>query len=145
MLNIGKLAKLTSCLPVTIRYYEKMGLIKDPGRKDNGYRSYEQEDVERLNFIKHCREHGMRLKEIKSLLRLRQEPEQDCSKINEILDKHIEKLENDIKSILNLKKLLVELKNKCPQVGIVANCGILKGLIDKSHCSCQGQNLKAKD
>ena len=62
--KIGELAKMTGCQVVTIRYYEKEGLLKRPERTERNYRLYGEEDMARLRFIRHCRQHGMSLDEI---------------------------------------------------------------------------------
>lgn len=66
--KIGELAKMTGCQVVTIRYYEKEGLLKRPERTERNYRLYGDEDIARLRFIRHCRRHGMSLDEIRTLL-----------------------------------------------------------------------------
>ncbi|WP_300882315.1 MerR family transcriptional regulator, partial [uncultured Desulfovibrio sp.] len=66
--KIGELAKMTGCEVVTIRYYEKEGLLKKPERTEGNYRIYEDDDIARLRFIRHCRQHGMSLSEIRALL-----------------------------------------------------------------------------
>ena len=55
--KIGELAKMTGCQVVTIRYYEKEGLLKRPERTERNYRLYGDEDIARLRFIRHCRQH----------------------------------------------------------------------------------------
>ncbi|MDR1394807.1 MAG: MerR family transcriptional regulator, partial [Deltaproteobacteria bacterium] len=58
LIRIGELAALVGVQVVTIRYYEKEGLLEKPKRSPNGYRTYRRSDVERMRFIRHCREHG---------------------------------------------------------------------------------------
>jgi DNA-binding transcriptional MerR regulator len=135
-LNIGKLAALTGCQPITIRFYEKKGLLERPARQANNYRSYTEKDVETLNFIRHCRYHGFSLEEIKSLLALREAPDANCGAVDTILDRQIKKLDEYIKLTLNLRANLIELRTKCPHHGSVSTCGIMKGLMDRSFCPC---------
>ena len=66
--KIGELAKMTGCQVVTIRYYEKEGLLSEPDRTGANYRLYGDKEIERLHFILHCRHHGMKLSEIRDLL-----------------------------------------------------------------------------
>ncbi|MBQ4326363.1 MAG: MerR family DNA-binding transcriptional regulator, partial [Mailhella sp.] len=47
-MKIGDLAKATGTQVVTIRYYEKEGLLRQPERTGSGYRLYSEDDVERL-------------------------------------------------------------------------------------------------
>ncbi|MDR0550154.1 MAG: Cd(II)/Pb(II)-responsive transcriptional regulator [Deltaproteobacteria bacterium] len=133
LIKIGELAQLVGVQVVTIRYYEKEGLLDKPQRTPNGYRTYRRGDVERLRFIRHCRDHGMAIEDIKTLLKLREAPERDCMEVNTLVDEHIKKLEEQLASLQALKSRLVELRGKCPHSGAIANCGILRGL-DGAHC-----------
>lgn len=135
-LKIGGLAARAGCLVVTVRYYEKEGLLKKAPRGAGGYRLYGEDDVDRLRFIRHCRHHGMALKEIKVLLEYRDAPERDCAGVNALLNRRIEEVEADIRSLKRLKKQLVDLRGKCPGNGLVAACGVIRGLNDPTLCGC---------
>ena len=60
--KIGELARHVGCRVVTIRYYEKEGLLRSPERTAGNYRLYDETDVERLRFIQRCRSLDMSLK-----------------------------------------------------------------------------------
>ena len=85
--KIGELAKMTGCQVVTIRYYEKEGLLKRPERTERNYRLYGEEDMARLRFIRHCRQHGMSLDEIRTLLVYSDHPTGSCEWINALIRK----------------------------------------------------------
>ena len=135
-IKIGQLAKLTGCQVVTIRYYEKEGLLAPPSRTQSGYRLYSAKDVERLIFVRHCRSHGMALEEIKALLKLQQRPDGDCSEVSQLVERHIDQVEEQIQSLTKLKEHLVKLRGQCPHGGLVSSCGIIKGLAAHELCSC---------
>ena len=67
-MRIRELAELTGNTPETIRYYEKQGLLPEPRRESNNYRQYGQIHVNRLDFIRHCRNLDIGLSEIRELL-----------------------------------------------------------------------------
>ena len=50
MLTIGKLAKHCQVNVETIRYYQRIGLMRIPETTQN-YRYYSQQDIETLSFI----------------------------------------------------------------------------------------------
>jgi hypothetical protein len=52
--TIGALAKATGVSTPTIRYYEEIGLLPRANRTTSGQRSYDQDDLGRLTFIKQC-------------------------------------------------------------------------------------------
>jgi DNA-binding transcriptional MerR regulator len=134
--TIGKLAQLTGALTITIRFYERKGLLSQPKRTPKGYRMYDHSDVERLKFIRHCRKHGFSLEEIKKLLELKQAPDANCGVVDEILDRQIKKLDESIRLTIQLRDELEELRKKCPHNVSIANCGIMNGLINQSECPC---------
>jgi DNA-binding transcriptional MerR regulator len=51
----------------TIRYYEQVAVLPEPGRSEAGYRQYSQRDVHRLLFIRRARALGLSLKDLKAL------------------------------------------------------------------------------
>lgn len=142
--KIGELAKQADCQVVTIRYYEKEGLLEAPVRTEGGYRLYSEADVDRLKFIRHCRDHGMSLADIKLLLGLREAPDRDCSAVGNLVDRHIADVDQQIHSLTRLKEQLVHLRGKCPHSGAVSSCGILKGLEDRSECGCLNDSSNAE-
>jgi DNA-binding transcriptional MerR regulator len=59
--RIGDLARQTGVKVVTIRYYEQAGLLPVCERTTGNYRVYAQEHLERLNFVRRCRDLGFSL------------------------------------------------------------------------------------
>ena len=123
--KIGELAKMTGCQVVTIRYYEKEGLLKRPERTERNYRLYGDEDIARLRFIRHCRRHGMSLDEIRTLLVYSDHPTGSCDWINRLIRTHIEAVEQQIRDLEHLRAHLESLYHKCDG-SREGGCGILK-------------------
>lgn len=65
--RISEAARRTGLPTSTLRYYERIGLLPEPGRTDSGYRAYEERALERLAFIARARALGLRLDEIGEL------------------------------------------------------------------------------
>ena len=80
-IRIGELAQRTGCEVVTVRFYEKEGLLPAPARSSGNYRLYSEAHIERLQFIRHCRSLDMSLGEIRALLGLRDKPLRDCGEV----------------------------------------------------------------
>ena len=74
--QIGKAAKSAGVTVDTIRFYQKLGLIKSAGRSVGGYRLFDDEQIRDLTFVRHAQELGFSLTEIKELLALRQKIDQ---------------------------------------------------------------------
>lgn len=67
-MNIGLLARQTGLTPATIRFYERIGLLKLVDRRPNGYRTYPPEALLALNLISLAQRAGFSLDEIRTLL-----------------------------------------------------------------------------
>ncbi|MDZ4194447.1 Cd(II)/Pb(II)-responsive transcriptional regulator [Ectopseudomonas chengduensis] len=127
-MKIGELAKMTNCQVVTIRYYERAGLLAPPDRSEGNYRVYTLVDAERLAFIRNCRTLDMTLDEVRQLLSFRDNPASDCSGVNEMIDGHIEQVAARITSLQGLQKQLMDLRKSCTEGREVADCQILHQL-----------------
>jgi DNA-binding transcriptional MerR regulator len=69
LLRIQEVAELVGLTSRSIRYYEELGLLKPAARSDGSYRLYDDDDLERLRFIKGLRDDaGFSLAEIGALL-----------------------------------------------------------------------------
>jgi Cd(II)/Pb(II)-responsive transcriptional regulator len=126
-MKIGELAKLTDAQVETIRYYEREGLLPAPARSDGNYRLYTQTHVERLTFIRNCRSLDMTLEEIRSLLNLRDSPQDQCQSVNALIDEHIQHVNDRIASLQALQIQLLDLRQRCSD-GAPDHCGILDRL-----------------
>jgi Cd(II)/Pb(II)-responsive transcriptional regulator len=127
-MKIGELAKRSGCLVETIRYYEKEGLLPHAARSQGNFRLYGDSHAERLQFIRHCRSLDMTLDEIRNLLQFRDTPEDNCSEVNILLDKHIGHVANRIKQLKKLEIQLKALRNLCQSTQARKDCGILQNL-----------------
>lgn len=137
-MKIGELAKRSGCQVVTIRYYEKEGLIRPPERSEGNYRLYDSDDVERLHFIRHCRMLDISLAEIKALLAFEEHPTVKCDWINQLVEQRIASVDRQIASLQHLRHHLVDLQTQCAG-GREHDCGIIKGLHNAPSCPhCSG-------
>lgn len=127
-MRIGDLADSTGTAVETIRFYEREGLIPAAQRADNNYRMYTSAHAERLAFIRHCRNLDMTLDEIRTLLRLRDAPSQDCGEVNTLLDEHIGHVTHRIRELRALQKDLKALRARCGTPHAIDQCGILNEL-----------------
>jgi DNA-binding transcriptional MerR regulator len=67
-LRIGQVSKKSKASIHTIRYYEKMGLLKKPARSGGGFRLYPLETVDQLLFIQKAQAMGLTLREVKQII-----------------------------------------------------------------------------
>lgn len=127
-MHIGDLAQATGTAVETIRFYEREGLLPAALRAHNNYRVYERSHVERLALIRQCRGLDMTLDEVRTLLRLRDCPGEDCAEVNSLLDAHLHHVTQRIRELRALETNLKALRSRCTAPRAVADCGILNQL-----------------
>jgi Cd(II)/Pb(II)-responsive transcriptional regulator len=126
--KIGELASATDTRVETIRFYEREGLLPHTKRSTANYRVYTSAHVERLAFIRNCRNLDMALDEVRELLRFRDAPGKDCANVNTLLDEHIGHVSQRIRELRALERELRVLRARCEKPGQGKDCGILGGL-----------------
>jgi DNA-binding transcriptional MerR regulator len=67
-MRVGELAKRSGISASTLRYYEKLGLLRPASRSASGYREYTKETLDQLSLIQRAKELGFSLREIRALL-----------------------------------------------------------------------------
>jgi MerR family copper efflux transcriptional regulator len=106
MLTIGKVARRVGIRPSAIRYYERQGMVQPAVRGANGYRTYGDETVKLLLFVRRAQSLGITLREIKPLLNLASQGQQPCSHVKQLARKHLEEVDQKIRELHVLRKEL---------------------------------------
>ena len=86
--RIGQAAEQIGMSVHTLRYYDKMGLLPHLGRDLNGVRTFSDEDMNWLDFIRRLRETGMPIAEIKRYVDLSAQGESTYDERLELLCAH---------------------------------------------------------
>jgi Cd(II)/Pb(II)-responsive transcriptional regulator len=129
-MRIGELAKRSGCLPETVRYYEREGLLPSPERSEGNYRVYDDGHLSRLLFIRNCRALEMSLGEIRALLAVKDGAGVDCREVAALLEAHLGHVTERLARLTELRDQLVALRERCAGVTPVDCCGILQGLTE---------------
>ena len=108
-MKIGELAHGAGVSTKTIRYYEDIGVLPEPGRSANGYREYQPYDVDRLTFIRDAQATGLTLSEIASILELRGRGESTCHHVMDLLERHLAAIERTIEAMQMTRQKLADL------------------------------------
>ena len=134
-ISIGRLARETGCKVQTIRYYEDIGLLPEPPRTTGNHRVYNEQHVQRLSFIRHSRELGFSLEEIREILSISDHPDQSCAIVDQIAKSHLEEVERKIDRLSALKTELEHMITQCSG-GAISECRVIEVLADHSHAHC---------
>ncbi len=113
VLNIGQAAEASGISAKMIRHYEDVGLVPPASRTFSGYRTYNHRDVHMLRFIKHSRDLGFPIKQIKDLLSLWHDQNRPSSKVKSMAMEHIEILNKKIQELNAMKSELTRLVSCC--------------------------------
>lgn len=132
-LSIGDLSRQAGVKVTTIRFYEGAGLMPKPPRSEGDRRLYDAGHVRRLSFIRHARELGFEMADVRGLLELSDRPEGDCGLADEIAGRHLTAVEAKIAKLTALKGELERMLDCCGH-GAVAECRVIEALADHGLC-----------
>lgn len=130
---IGQLAQRSGFPRHTIRFYEKHGLIAVPrkARRENNYKEYPDEVLERLLSIKRIKDLGFTLNETQEILDLMDADQATCTHMSAQFDAKTKSIDMKIKELKALKRTLAVGAASCPtpteERGAGGNCGLLSG------------------
>lgn len=136
---IGELAKRTGVKVPTIRYYEGIGLLAAGPRTEGNQRRYGPAEVDRLNFIRHSRDLGFEIGDIRELLAMTAAPQASCHQADSIALNHLAEVDRRIASLQALRSELQRMVAECGH-GRVCDCRIIEALADHGMCTSDHQH-----
>ncbi len=142
MLTIGTLGKKTGTKVQTIRYYEQIGLMPEPGRTEGGQRRYGLTELDRLAFIRHARQLGFSLEAIRELLDLSDDPDRPCHEADSIARRQLKQIEQRMARLEALRTELERMVHECSG-GNTSDCRVLEVLRDHSECLTDHEDIGA--
>ena len=116
MFTIGKLAKAASVTTPTIRYYEEIGLLPPADRTESGQRVYGSDDLERLTFIRRCRDFGFGIEQVRLLAGLSTSADRDCREVGDIARDHLGQVQTKLNELRALETSLQHFVARCDAV-----------------------------
>ena len=130
---IGKLARTVGCKVQTIRYYEQIGLLPPPTRTGGAQRRYGEVHRQKLSFVRHARELGFSLPDVRELLALADKANSDCGQADRIARRQLEAVR---RRILMLGRLRTELERMLAHghANRIRDCRVIATLADHSLC-----------
>ena len=110
---INEISKTTGISAHTIRFYEKSGLIegkRDESIKSNNYFHYDEETIEKLEFISDAKSVGFTIREIGQIIDAWYNNKYTKEEKLSILDEKLLSLEQKLKEIKEMKNQIEEFK-----------------------------------
>ena len=130
-LLIGDVARQAEVNVGTLRYYERRGLLAEPGRSSSGYRLYAPEAVRIVRFIKRAQQLGFTLSEIERLLSLRDSSVGGCEEVQDLAEAKLETIGAKIRDLKRLQSALDDLVESCRRGDQDRDCPILEAIEDE--------------
>lgn len=112
---IGDLANSLGLTTRTIRYWEEVGILESVQRSDGATRGFTPYYVRRIKFIIKLKELGLTIKEMQELYAAYGEAKQTermVPRLMEILDEHVEKIDEKMAKLASLRKEIVSYQQK---------------------------------
>jgi Cu(I)-responsive transcriptional regulator len=112
-MNIGQAAKSSGVSAKMIRYYEQIKLINPAHRTESSYRTYSDNDINTLKFIRRARDLGFSVEQMKTLLALWRDRSRSSADVKAIALEHVAELERKAAAIQAMSRTLKHLAQHC--------------------------------
>ena len=130
---IGELARRGGYAVQTVRYYEQIGLMPEPPRTGGRQRRYGEGHLKRLLFIRHARDLGFEVADIRSLLDLAAHPDQSCASVDAIAKTYLIAIDGKIARLAALRTEVNRMLKACAR-GRIAECRVIEVLANHGKC-----------
>lgn len=112
-MRIGKVAEQAEVNVQTVRLYERLGLLKKPGRRKSGYREYTVDAVTFIRFIRQAKSLGFTLNEIKSLIDMREKGSHTMADMRAIAHARLQAIDDKIRQLQAMREAIEHGLNHC--------------------------------
>ncbi len=119
---IGQVIEQCGVTRDTIRHYEAKGLIEMPERRDNNYKDYPQNTVNRVKFIRDMQGVGFTLRQTREMLVLFDEGAATCANTGPKIHAHREQLDEKIAQLTAMRENLDTYFGGCQSSSLEGAC-----------------------
>ena len=130
--TVGKAAHAAGLSAKAVRLYEAKGLLPEAGRTGAGYRTYTDDDITVLRFIRQAKTLGLSLGEIRDILDIRRGGTPPCGHVVALLDQRIRDIDRTITELRQLRKTLAGTRSHARQHQADHTGGVC-GIIEHAH------------
>jgi MerR family mercuric resistance operon transcriptional regulator len=124
-MRIGELARTVDVNVETIRYYQRIGLLELPKKPYGGMRSYNDEDLQRLRFIRRAQQLGFSLENIRELLEL---SNSDCERVEKLAVEKLSLVKAKLRQLRRIESILARTVEQCARRKGNQPCPIIETL-----------------
>src|SRR5919108_6641938 len=109
--TVGPAAQAAGLSAKAVRLYESRGLLPEAPRTQAGYRTYTDDDIAVLRFIRQAKTLGLSLGEIRDILDLRRGGTAPCRHVVRLLDERIREVDRTITELRHLRRMLADTRS----------------------------------
>ena len=129
-MRIGQLAARAGVSLDTVRYYERIGLVRAARRTAGGFREYDEDAAGDLGFIRKAQASGLKLKDIGEILDVAAGGRPPCQHVRTLVHRRLAEVEGRIAELRTLrtalKQTLGRLETAPPSQGS-CRCAAIEG------------------
>ncbi|MEQ8320860.1 MAG: Cu(I)-responsive transcriptional regulator [Rhodospirillales bacterium] len=111
-MNVREAAERSGLPSKTIRYYDDIGLVV-PDRRNNGYRDYDNQSVQKLAFLKRARQLGFSIDDCRQLLSLYEDKDRASADVKALAETHLAEIDKRLAELEHLRGTLKHLIHAC--------------------------------
>lgn len=128
-LKIGEVSRLSGVGIEALRFYEKQGLLGRPARTESGYRLYDPEVLERLEFIKRAQVLGFSLADIARIISHKHAGQSPCAEVRDVVRARLAEIDERIRQMRRYRNELAAALEEWEQMGDLDGhvCGLIEG------------------
>jgi DNA-binding transcriptional MerR regulator len=104
----GEIARSAGVSADTLRHYERKGVLARPRRRENGYRMYPQEALDRVRLIQRALAVGFTLDELATLLRDRDRGRPPCREVRRMAERKLHAVEQQLEDLARFREALTQ-------------------------------------
>jgi len=147
-MTIGALAQASGVTVATIRYYESIGLLPLPKRSDKAQRLYEPSAIQRVAFVRRCRDFGFGIEQVRQLVVLADSPAIPCKAVRDLATEQLRAVQARLVELQALEASINAAVSRCdatcrdscaPDCSIVTELAERCGNVEPNRtCGCLG-------
>ena len=126
-ITISQLAEAAEVPSTTIRYYERIGLIKPESRSHSNYRLYSEKSLERLRFIRAAQATGFILDDIRTLMGDGSSTP-SCGDVRMLIEARLEDVNQRLRDLKHVQKVLKAAHQECTENNPRRKCKVIETL-----------------
>ncbi len=126
--SIGELAREAGIPVSTVRYYERIGLVRPDGRTVSNYRVYGVEAVERVRFIRAAQRTGFTLEDITRLLEFRDGATAPCREVEVLIENRLSETKKRMEDLRRTQSVLKSCLKQCREAVTKDRCEVIEEL-----------------